>query len=148
MKNLKFFGVLLLALTFSSTSCKKKEITSNENVATFSFETNRGNETLEANLISTKPLKIQSEDLVVKEAVNQETEQAGFVITLKASLKPTHSAKIGGPVGSIERGYWYDGYDCFVYGTIITANDGSQAFIPADVATQYLMNECGYANVA
>lgn len=45
-------------------------------------------------------------------------------------------------------GYWYDGYDCFVFGTIITDDNCVQLFIPADAATQYLLNDCGWSNVA
>lgn len=68
-------------------------------------------------------------------------------MTLKSHQLPArgYSKRRG---GSIKEGYWYDGGDCFVYGTIITGDDGTQLFVPADTATQYLMNVCGWSNVA
>ncbi|HEY9007087.1 MAG TPA: hypothetical protein VIM75_13195 [Ohtaekwangia sp.] len=95
---------------------------------------------------STSPLIITSTDLVAVNAINAETGELSSVITRKKDGLKDYATSRAEP--SIRRGYMYDGNDCFVWGTIITASNGSVYFYPADSATQLLMNRCGYANVA
>jgi hypothetical protein len=98
-------------------------------------------------------LIVDEENLNVSEAINKETGVKSFVITekkknkiiLKSLLLSTNDDE---EKGSIKNGYWYNGDDCFIYGTIYTGDDGTQLFVPADVTTQYLMNSCGWSNVA
>jgi hypothetical protein len=47
------------------------------------------------------------------------------------------------------RGYFFDGHDCFIYGSYyVNEENGDIYFQPAGAATQSLMNQCGYGNMA
>ena len=91
---------------------------------------------------------MESDELEVIEVMNSGTNQVPQAIVEKTynKNKNSYSTRIGCE-GSIKRGYWYDGYDCFVFGTIITDDNCVQLFIPADAATQYLLTDCGWSNV-
>jgi len=99
---------------------------------------------------STSPLEIVSNELTVTKAVNAETGELSSVIIQNSpeNLKASAASRTSQADPGIKRGYMYDGNDCFVWGTVITASNGSVYFYPADATTQLLMNRCGYANVA
>lgn len=95
---------------------------------------------------SLKPLVISSGDLKVVNVVNTETGELTSAIILNEDQE--FESAIGKKAPTEERGYVYDGDDCFIYGTITTYSDGSKTFEPASYETQAVMNRCGYANVA
>ena len=97
---------------------------------------------------STSPLVIVSNNLTVIQAKDSATGILASVIIQKRNVNDSGTSRGRMADPGIERGYMYDGHDCFVYGTIVTADDGEVLFIPADIYTQLLMNRCGYSNVA
>lgn len=126
----------ILELKFEDTNLKSKQI----NIfKTYSVE-----------IISFSPLVIESDELEVIEITSSETGKLSYAIVKKNTKEKNALSKTnaGGCVGSIEKGYWYDGYDCFIWGTIVTGSDCTQMFFPSDPTTQYIMNNCGWSNVA
>ncbi|RIV70495.1 hypothetical protein [Flagellimonas aequoris] len=102
-------------------------------------------------IISLSPLVIESNELEVIEVTNALTGNVSSVIVerkVQKSKTGPLSNKEQGCTSSISNGYWYDGNDCFMYGTIVTDNNCNQLFIPADETTQILMNDCGWSDVA
>jgi hypothetical protein len=98
-------------------------------------------EIVEAEVISTEPIKFKSDSFTATEVKNACTQKNGYIYTLN------DPKKILGI--KITRGLWYDGGDCATWGTIITdTTSGVSVFIPADAATQFLMNVCGLSNIA
>jgi hypothetical protein len=43
---------------------------------------------------------------------------------------------------------FYNGGDCWIAGTWYHGDNGVDLFVPGSAATQYLMNICGWGNVA
>jgi len=107
-------------------------------------------ETYKVMIKSTLPLVIISNDLTIVKAINSETGELSSVVvqTENGNLKELAGSRIAKAEPSIKRGYMYDGNDCFVWGTIVTASNGEVFFYAADTTTQLLMNRCGYSNVA
>jgi len=151
---------MLSILVFNSCSEKDNDTQTKQNVE-LKFEDKETTDqkaitfnTYQATILSTSPLKIESEDLEVIEVVHSITNEAVSVIVKKERLqrKSTRTSKVSKEDENcnhnIAKGYWYDENDCFVYGTIITADNCEQLFIPADKTTQLLMNDCGWSNVA
>ncbi len=132
-------GVILIG-------CKKKKIDNNKNkfiTVEFGFKNKFDKNTIDffnINYNFENPFLSQSEDLIVIEAINEETKLNSYIITKKETEDNFKQF-------SIRRGYWFDGYGCFIYGEIITGENGNEIFIPADSATQSTMNACGYENV-
>lgn len=102
-----------------------------------------------------KPI-VDEDQLQVIEVVNKDTGIKSYAIYEKDSgshslkslnLSITSNSEMG-ECPSIKWGYWWDGYDCFIYGRIITDNNCHREFFPADPTTQYLYNKCGYSNMA
>lgn len=98
-------------------------------------------------------LIVDEKSLIISEGINKETGIKSFIITERKKialrhLQPSAKVNLEKKEAPIERGYWYDGDDCFIYGTIYTGDDGTQLFVPTDAATQYLLNSCGWINVA
>ncbi|MEC7770087.1 MAG: hypothetical protein VX798_02825 [Bacteroidota bacterium] len=102
-------------------------------------------------ILSTSPLQIESDELEVIQITHSVTNKVSYAIVEKALPKKKtteYSKEEQGCENSIQQGYWYDGNDCFVYGTIVTGDNCQQLFIPADTSTQNLMNECGWSDIA
>ena len=85
-------------------------------------------------------LRLESDDMELVKAKNIETGEESLMIILKENKNNSR--------GSISRGYFYNGGDCFIYGTWYHGDNGVSLFVPADAATQYLLNSCGWSNVA
>lgn len=47
----------------------------------------------------------------------------------------------------ISSGYFYDGRDCWIYGTWHYGNSGNDLFVPASALSQVTHNVCGWSNV-
>lgn len=83
---------------------------------------------------------LDEDKLIIREAVNKETGIKSFVITEKINNQTTlkslqlsaKSNSESGDDGGIERGYFYDG-ECFVYGTMITGDNGNNLFLPCGI---------------
>jgi hypothetical protein len=99
---------------------------------------------------STEPLVIISDDLIIVKVIDQVTGRLASVIVqkMKVDLKESTMSRAPLPDLGIRKGYMYDGNDCFIWGTIVTASNGNVYFYPSNSATQLLMNRCGYSNVA
>jgi hypothetical protein len=97
------------------------------------------------------PLLSNSDFLIVEVVVNAETGKSGYLIKInEAKIKEKKSAeppKVPAPPTETQ-GYWFDGNCCFIYGTWTTFSTGYKIFTPADPATQSLMNNCNYCDVA
>lgn len=166
MKNIKqIIGVVFTAITFVVSCSKENNINvvkviqlkfkNNINEKSEKNSKNSGFSTYDVTLNSSGQLSVNDDELTISEAINKDTGTKSYVITKKESssvtlkslqLKSSTNPQIGG--GGFVRGYWYDGNDCFIYGTIYTGDDGTLLFVPADAATQSLMNNCGWSNVA
>lgn len=89
-------------------------------------------------------LSLISDELEMSRTVNQETGLESYIIHKKETNN--ENQKPGGP--SIEFGYFYNGGDCWIAGTWYHGDNGVDLFVPGSAATQYLMNICGWGNVA
>jgi len=162
MKN-KLFLTILMMIFVSSCSNEEVQLRPDGNIIELKFDSDSksGKNTIDgkntinyktysATIISLSPLVIESEYLEVIEFMNSETNEMAYVIVEKQNDQKNLNlyGRIDGCTASIEKGYWYDGYDCFIYGTIVTDSNCNRAFIPSSVATQVLMNECGWSDVA
>ena len=129
-------GVILIG-------CEKKQIETNKIInIEFGFNDLFNKNTIDffnINYNFENPLLSQSEDLTVVEVINKDTGLNSFIIIKK---EVENNKKF-----SVKPGYWYDGDDCFIYGTIVTGDNGGEIFIAADLATQSTMNVCGYRYV-
>ncbi|NJK94741.1 MAG: hypothetical protein HC831_30755 [Chloroflexia bacterium] len=161
MKNIKLIFVFITILFISS--CSRNENFVELKIQELKFTKSSDlKSTKESDFLiyivkinQTGKLFVDENYLTLSEAVNKETGEKSFVITEKEKQSTTLKslqlpAKSESEMihESIKSGYWFDGYDCFIYGTIITDDDGDQLFIPADLATQYLMNSCGWRYLA
>lgn len=151
------FLLFLMMIFISSCSNEGVPIEPKNNTIELKFDTVHENgkntlnfKTYTATIISLSPLVIESEYLKVIEFINSETNEMSYFIVEKQDMNKNtnNNSRIDGCTASIEKGYWYDGYDCFVYGTIVTDDNCNRAFIPSSAATQFLLNECGWSNVA
>ncbi|WP_418501398.1 hypothetical protein [Flagellimonas sp.] len=154
-KTLGLFSILFLMI-----SCYNEEehIQLKSKTVTLEFEiiNEKGkgsniNKTYLVEIISISPLIIESDELEVIEVVNSVTGKISYAIIEKERNKKAYksTSKIEpGCISGIQNGYWYDGDDCFVYGTIVTDDNCNKLFIPSSPATQNLMNDCGWSNVA
>ena len=140
-------------------SCSQEELYStSENNIKLRFENTKetdknsdGVKTYKTKILSTSPLKIESEELEVIKVKHSETNKMSYAIVEKVTFKnksKKYSKVEKDCESNILKGYWYDGSDCFVYGTIITDDNCVKLFIPADTATQIVMNECGWSDMA
>jgi hypothetical protein len=99
---------------------------------------------VEANIFSIEPLVFVSNDLKVVKAIHSKTGKEVECLVIINNKSSNISAKLWW-----EQGWVFDnGSNCWVYGTIYHWSDGSITFLEADAATQYLLNECGWDNVA
>lgn len=89
-------------------------------------------------------LSLISDELEMSRTVNQETGLESYIIHKKETNN--ENQKPGGP--SIEFGYFYNGGDCWIAGTWYHGDNGVDLFVLGSAATQYLMNICGWGNVA
>ncbi|MEH0153440.1 hypothetical protein V6R21_04860 [Limibacter armeniacum] len=137
-------------------SCTEEVEVKKDKVVHLKFETvsdsNNARSTSEyeefsAKVLSLSPLEIESEELEVIEVVHSETLKVIRVVVKKNSEGANSSMRVSCTPG-IRMGHFYDGNDCWVYGTIATGDDCETLFAPADYATQYVMNVCGWSNVA
>ncbi|TXD80807.1 hypothetical protein ESY86_19925 [Subsaximicrobium wynnwilliamsii] len=155
---------LFLAILMISFSCEKgslEEQTSSYDL-NFNFESQNSKtdsksksqvEQFNATIITDgDDIDIISDSLEISRAVNSETGKESYVIHLKNNSEQNTTAKTGGPVrelfDNVESGYFYDGNDCWIYGTWYHGDNGESLFVPAGAATQYLNNVCGWSNVA
>ena len=101
--------------------------------------------TLEIEFNFRNPLLSKSETLIVKEAMNEKTQKMGYIIVPKQSILRRSVTEV-----IIEEGHFFDGDCCFLYGTWVTDTEsGVSLFVrEQDLATQSLMDNCGYCNVA
>jgi hypothetical protein len=163
MKKIKLIlGLSVITILFVIACSKDETITiiktqklKFENIANGKINKNPTFSSYIVNMNSNNQLYIDDDNLIIDKAVNKETGMKSYVIFLKnsttlkslqISAKSESESESGN--GSITYGYWYDGSDCFIYGTIFTADDGTRLFVPADLGTQCLMNNCGWSNVA
>ena len=89
-------------------------------------------------------LELISDELEMSKAINQETGEESYVIHQKSS----DSSSLREVNPKIVAGYFYDGNDCWIYGTWYHGDNGQSLFVPASAQTQYVMNICGWSNVA
>jgi len=149
--------IILIAIILHSCSQEESYFTTENNIK-LRFENTKetdknsnGIKTYKTKILSTSPLKIESEELEIIKVKHSETNKISYAIVEKLISKKRSKkySKVEKDCESnIQKGYWYDGSDCFVYGTIITDDNCAKLFIPADTATQIVMNECGWSDMA
>jgi hypothetical protein len=152
---IKNLSILLIIITFiSSCSNNDENLMSGRKTLDFKFEslnTNAKNTSNQENysvtIISISPLVIESKYLEVIEVTIADTNETSYAIVKKQNNQNNKNniSYRGGCEASIERGFWYDGSGCFLYGTIINDSNCGRTFFPASVETQYMFNECGWA---
>lgn len=127
MKKASFLLILFIGLLVS---CSKEEI---QTESTNSVES----EMLNNNIIKQNPSLLNSSKYLKINALNEITKKTGIFYYEK---KQSTTYKV-----SEKRGLWYSGGDCAIYTDDVS---GVSIFVPADSATQFLMNVCGLSNLA
>ena len=74
-------------------------------------------------------VELNNDNLMLVEALNEETGQLSFVIVENNNSSEQTSKTIHSKMQKTERGYFYDG-ECFVYGTMYYGDNGVNLFVP------------------
>jgi hypothetical protein len=170
MKKINNLIILIFIAFITLISCSKDDELSQIKTQNLKFEKTSGNLSKNVKLLdkpsefSLHKVKIDSKGIVstddnnlqISKGKNKENGIMSYIITKKSKKIKTNlkSLKFAAKVNtendgwSIESGFWYDGHDCFLYGTIYTDNNGVRLFVRSpNLATRYLMDSCGWSNM-
>ena len=134
-KSFKILFVLFVCVIFTTRCSDDQEVkqTPAPKTVALKFDVNGTEKIVNATAIydeSLKRVKLVSDEIVEIEAIHDVTKKVIYVYTLKTLNNAGRTQLVPGG-GEIKTGYYGYSEGCFYYGTLITANDGSSAFIPA-----------------
>jgi len=153
MKNIKqLLGIVLTTIIFL-VSCSKEDNISDVKTVQLKFQkdihekSKKSGESIKnldffsyiVKVNTSGQLSVNDDELIVDEAINQDTGIKSYVITQRGNNKTTLKAlqlsaranfESGG--GGFERGYFFDG-ECFVYGTMYYGDNGVNLFVPCGI---------------
>lgn len=124
-------NLLLFCSLIAFASCSKQaDLENNKQRASASTQVaDDGSIIVTAKIISTNPLKLESDSILEKAAVNKETGEITYGYVYKYGVNDPN-AKLPSPM---DRGYYLVGA-CFRYGTMYHGDNGVDLFVPCGMS--------------
>lgn len=138
----KLLGAVIVLTSFIFfTNCSKESYKPEETIVK-TIELNFNNGSIKEKLYLEKGIWVsKSKTLIKKEYKDSQTGQISYGFALEDKIGYRASSKKS-QAFSIERGLFGWNGTCFLWGTLITGDNGESIFIPADYETQKLLNVC------
>ncbi|MGJ1422238.1 hypothetical protein ACR79T_21655 [Sphingobacterium spiritivorum] len=142
MSKIRMPILLLLIFLLFQTSCSKELVTEESGIEK-SIELSFSSGKLKEKLYYENGSWIaKSKNVVRKEYRDLETGKISYGYAFVFSTAVSNSSSNKTQVHSIEKGLYGWNGTCFIWGTLITGDNGESIFIAADIETQKLLNVC------